>query len=799
MLSTEHYQSLTCGWSFLSAEGQTYVDQTRSSEPARLVGSGNARNTPVRFASQRMGRVIQAESDTVEGAFVRQCEYDQCNILEYWDQPPTIPLIIINKGGCRQRTSYTPDYLVVRPTGPALIECKSPTGIAKLLVERPHDWLRIDDGFRYQPAFQYFAEMGLAHEVWVPDERSVLHSSNIDLLLAARRMSQPEHAARWRTRIRTYLVNTLVASIAELCRELKLPDAGILLHGIDEGWLYASLDRYLLSRPEDALIALSQEHFDLGFEALALCRMTPVTGALAASSSVPSAADAVIMMQRQQELSGERPPTKSPRTLRRHRARLREMNGNVRALLRKPRPGNRNPRLMKNHEIFLKKSINTHYATGTALSAAASHLKYENEFVDQKAEGKFSKNEFPVSLNTYLARINKLDAEKLALARGGKRAANAAAEPVDRQYCGAPASRPFEIAHADHYLGDRALTVRDSGGRKLTRKPWISVLQCDHSGEVLALTVGFRAPSRKVLAELIRDCVRRHGRLPETITSDCGSDFQSVFYESTLALFSVHKKDRPSAAPRFGGKLERLFGTLKTAILWHGRGSTRNDARGRSVSPSHRSHRLAEQDLIDFYHELETAIFGILNLHLRGERLNAPEVVTQEGLAIFPMSGVPVEYDQSFMIATSIDAPEKLYKVDRSRGINPYGDWYWHPKLARVANTRVEVRLDPWDEDLAYAMVQGEWVCCRARGTLYAENKDLVAMICRATLRLDGRQELSEAQHEADLALARHLATRQRTPPPDETLDDPQAEGDLLDAPSDHTDEISAIPVNWSI
>lgn len=797
MLNQDDYRAVIGGCRLPSA-GQAYVDATRNSEPSRLVGGGNFRNTPIRFASQRMGRVIQAESDTVEGAFVRLCEFDDRNVLEFWDQPPSVPLVIINKRGHRQRTTYTPDFLVIRPQGPTVVECKSLAELGRLIADRPQDWITIESGYRYRPAYEYFAELGVLHEVWAPDARSALRSSNIDLLLAARRAPAPSKEIKLRTRICTYLVNTPIASISQLCRALKLPDSTMLLRGISQGWLYAPLDQYLLSKPEDALIALNPVQYDLAIEALALCHSAPVIGMIAVQTAVPGPAQAVVMLQRQQELLGQCPPSVTARTLRRHRARLRSMQGDIRALLPLRRSGNRKPRLTAQHEAFLQASITKHHATGTALSAPASHLRYENDFIDAKAKGDFQPHEFAVSLNTFLDRIAKRDAEDLDRARGGNRAANAVAAPVDREFNSAPASRPFQIAHADHYLADKWLSVRLSGGRVFSRKPWVSVLR-DDIREVLALTVGFRAPSRKVLAELLRDCGRRHGRLPEVIVSDCGSDFQSVFYESTLAILGVHKKDRPSAAPRFGGSLERWFGTFKTQILWSSPGSTRNDGKGRTVSPSHRGHRLAEQDLIDFYHELESVIFGQINLHLRAEQLNSPDAVTAAELAMYPMSGIPVEYDQRFMVATSVAADEEKYKVDRSRGINPLGRWYWHPALARMAHKRVEVRLDPWDEDLVYALVDNDWVCCRARGTLYQESKDLVAMICRATLRLDGRQELAEAKHEADLALSRHLSNRDRTPPSDAPADDPETQDDLSGTPPTSLDDISPIPVNWSL
>lgn len=84
MLETAQLEALFASWQ-LPPSGRAYIEHVRATDPVRLVGSGNARNTPLRFASQRMGHVIQAESATVEGALVRMCEYDQINVLEYWD------------------------------------------------------------------------------------------------------------------------------------------------------------------------------------------------------------------------------------------------------------------------------------------------------------------------------------------------------------------------------------------------------------------------------------------------------------------------------------------------------------------------------------------------------------------------------------------------------------------------------------------------------------------------------------------------------------------------------------------
>lgn len=757
MLSDDDYRALARDWS-LSAEGQCYVDRTRQGDPSRLVSSRLVRNTPVRFASRRMGQVIQAES-ALESMFVRECEYDRTDVLEYYDQPPSVPLVIINRRGRHQSIGYTPDYLVLRRSGPCVIECKSSDAVAELLQKRSHDWVRTEQGVSYVPAFKYFAVMGLVHSIWIPDERSALRASNLDLLLATRHAVLPGNGAALRTRLCTYFAATPIASLRQVVEVLKLPSAMMVLRGIDEGWLYAPLDQFSLSRPDDALISLNAEQFALGSEALRMWR-TSYDGT-ATTQNVPSAARAAEMLNRVRMLQGEVPATKSSRTLRRYRAALKAASGNVRTLIPKARCGNRMPRITEAHTGVLDQSIAQHYANATAVSCKTSHVQYQLDFEEKQDAGVIKQDELALSLRSYRERLRKLNPEELARFRGGPRAANAAAEPVDRDRIVACPQRPFEIAHADHYLGDRSLLLRLSGGRRWSRRPWVSVLR-DGTSEVLAMAIGFRTPSRVALSELLRDCVRRHQRLPEMIVSDCGSDFKSVFYETTLAFYGVHKKDRPTAAPRFGGELERLFGTLKTSVLWGRRGSTRNDARGRAVSASHRSNRLAEQDLVDFYHELDEAIFGQLNLHLRGERSNSPDSLAAAGLAIYPMSGIEVAYDFDFMVATSIDAPEKEYRVDRARGINAYGRWYWHPQLARLHERRVEVRIDPWDEHQVYANCYGAWVICRSRGPLRYEGRDLVSMMASTILHLDARTEQAEAQREADLSLARLHRRRDR-------------------------------------
>ncbi len=159
MLSSKQIEALFDSWD-IPALGRDYIEHVRSREPARLVGSGRTRNTPERFASQRMGRVIQAESATVEGALVRMCEYDY-EILEYWDQPKAVPLVITDRRGRRQRTTHTPDYLIIRAAGPTIVECKTRSGAEALTNIRVEDWRFDGNDFSFEPAVSYFSELGM--------------------------------------------------------------------------------------------------------------------------------------------------------------------------------------------------------------------------------------------------------------------------------------------------------------------------------------------------------------------------------------------------------------------------------------------------------------------------------------------------------------------------------------------------------------------------------------------------------------------------------------------------------------
>jgi putative transposase len=80
----------------------------------------------------------------------------------------------------------------------------------------------------------------------------------------------------------------------------------------------------------------------------------------------------------------------------------------------------------------------------------------------------------------------------------------------------------------------------------------------------LALYLTFDPPSYRACMMILRECVRRHGRLPQIVVIDGGAEFQSTYFETLPARYECTKKTRPPAKARFGSVCERLFGTTNT-------------------------------------------------------------------------------------------------------------------------------------------------------------------------------------------------------------------------------------------
>ena len=114
----------------------------------------------------------------------------------------------------------------------------------------------------------------------------------------------------------------------------------------------------------------------------------------------------------------------------------------------------------------------------------------------------------------------------------------------------------------------------------------MTVLIDAFSRRCLAFYLTFDAPSYRSCMMILRDCVRRHSRLPQVIVLDGGPEFQSTYFETLLARYECTKKVRPPAQARFGSVCERLFGTTNSQFIHNLRGNTQITRNVRQVTKS---------------------------------------------------------------------------------------------------------------------------------------------------------------------------------------------------------------------
>ena len=89
----------------LHPDARDVLAAIRSAPPSRTPQTRRG-NVAVWYPSKKMGRIIKAESATVEFAFLLEAEHDDA-VLEFYDQPPPIPLDYRDARGRLQRTLHT--------------------------------------------------------------------------------------------------------------------------------------------------------------------------------------------------------------------------------------------------------------------------------------------------------------------------------------------------------------------------------------------------------------------------------------------------------------------------------------------------------------------------------------------------------------------------------------------------------------------------------------------------------------------------------------------------------------------
>lgn len=186
MLSERDFENY-CRQVGLSGLAREYVERVRSSEPSRMVGTRAKSNIVSFVSSEKMGMTISTESRMPERAFVTLCEHDS-RVLEFWDQPEQIKVVIQDKNDRTKSIWYTPDFMVLGRDGVVLVEVKDKGAAEELVKSSPRNWEKGESGkVEYVPAKKCLADIGLGHSVFCYQPELRYKISNLQSLLLSRK------------------------------------------------------------------------------------------------------------------------------------------------------------------------------------------------------------------------------------------------------------------------------------------------------------------------------------------------------------------------------------------------------------------------------------------------------------------------------------------------------------------------------------------------------------------------------------------------------------------------------------
>jgi putative transposase len=727
MLSDAEYEAW-CSQVNLSEIARTLVAQIRTSEPVRRVGGGYA-NVCGRYPSLKMGKTIQFESHKVELPAVEAYEADE-EVLEYYDQPFQFKLSYTSIDGRTIRCQHVPDFLVLRRTTVGFEEWKPEKQLVELSQKQPNHYHQDAVGkWHNPPAETETAVYGITYRLRLDSEINWIAYRNRQFLRSYLDGSYPVSESV-KTALIERVTSTPALSITQLlqCTPSACPDD---IHALmSTGQLYFDKGSILLTEPTKVQLFRNLETAEAYRFAYPLHQEIPAFEQPVLSHSKKAweqfvqaspedlriANDRYRILETQLQNKLLEQATVSARTIRRWKQQFKVAQqlydwGYLGLLPHQSERGNHVARVAPDAWELIDKVIEDHYETLQQKGKMAVYGILVREW--EKA----NRSDACPSHVTFYHHLNQQDQYKQTKKRQGVKAAYQKSTFYWELNLTTPhhGDRPLEICHIDHTELDIELVCSRTG--ELLGRPWATVLLDAFSRRVLALYLSFECPSYRACMMVLRICVQRFERFPETIVVDHGAEFDSVYFETLLATFNCTKKQRPPARPRFGSVMERFFGTTNSEFLYTLSGNTQMTKQVRQVTCKNSPKTQAAWNLGDLYTFLCEYAYEVYDQLPHPALGQGPRAAFAAGVA---QSGnrpqKKVASDFTFQVLTFPSTPKGIATVQASRGIRIKYLNYWAIDdcflTPDVEGTEVPVRYDPFDVGTAYAYVKGRWVRC---------------------------------------------------------------------------------------
>ena len=274
--------------------------------------------------------------------------------------------------------------------------------------------------------------------------------------------------------------------------------------------------------------------------------------------------------------------------------------------------------------------------------------------------------------------------------------------------------RPFEICHIDHTLLDIEL-IDPITGQNFGR-PWASFLVDAFTRRIPVAYLAFEAPSYRTSMMVLRDCVRRFGRLPQILVVDRGPDFTSTYFQCLAAAFEITIKWRPKSKPRFGSVIENLFDVAHGQFIYNLTGNTQLTRKNaRLTTPSHNPRNLAEWSLGPLYERLCSWAYDRYDVMEHSTLKQSPRSLYVNTIRLTgERRHRMLAYGEDFKVLTLPTTKSGTAKNIKNKGVKINNEYYWSAALdtSDLLERQLHVRYDPYDHTVALVYARDRWVKC---------------------------------------------------------------------------------------
>ncbi|ASJ56821.1 hypothetical protein BP422_26850 [Brevibacillus formosus] len=311
--------------------------------------------------------------------------------------------------------------------------------------------------------------------------------------------------------------------------------------------------------------------------------------------------------------------------------------------------------------------------------------------------------------------IKRIDPKVIERMQEGKKASQKY-DPILRGFSNEEAMYPLHIVEIDHTQLD--VDVIDDKSGLVIGRPWITLGIDVFSRMIWCMYISFEPPSANVVRKaiqhgiLFKNAKEKYGTInewnvfgiPKIFHLDNGPDFKSTAVKRMInETLKANVRYRPVRTPRYGGTIERLFGTLNTSII-HGWDGTRksNVTQLGEYNPEEEA-KLTLENVIEL---LTTYITDIYHMkEHRGLPLDANRPITRyiDGIKKVGYPEFIEEKDEGLLKIELLPTILKRYTRD---GIRLNNVFYKSDKLSNLISTITKYKIKYDIDDISKIYIQ---------------------------------------------------------------------------------------------